>query len=158
MYKPRFNSLRREALWFAERLRARNAGRGGLPICNICDLPVAEIDAWDESHHPAHPKVFGGRSVGIAHHRCNLEHGAKMVTPAKAKADRVRRFHIGAAGPGLGRFPMRGGRRDRIRKTMNRGVVERLSSGERHAATLAELTLTAADGKPVGVWADRKRD
>jgi hypothetical protein len=85
MYWPRFNSKRREALWQSECLRSAKAGRGRLPICNICDLPVAETDAWDGSHHPARPKVFGGRSVGIAHHRCNLEHGARVVTPARAR-------------------------------------------------------------------------
>jgi hypothetical protein len=48
---------------------------------------------------------------------------------------------------------MRGRRRDRIRKTMSGGIVARTTSAERHAAMLAELTLTAADATPVGVWA-----
>ncbi len=136
-YRPRFNSKRREALWLAERLAAYRAGRGNLPICNICDLPVLETDAWDESHHPDHPRVFGGRATGVAHRRCNHEHGAQVVTPAKAKANRVRRRHIGAGGPGLGKHPMPGGRRSALTKTFRYGVQPRLTGAEKHALTMA---------------------
>ena len=136
-YRPRFNSKRREQLWQREKHAAFLAGRGDLPICNICSLPVLETDAWDESHDPAKAKAFGGRAVGIAHHRCNHHHGAAVVTPAIAKSNRVRRKHIGAAGPGLGKSPMRGGRRDRIKKTMRGEVVLRLTGAERHALMMA---------------------
>lgn len=152
-YRPRFNSKQREALWAAECWRAAIAGRGSLPICNLCDQVVRETDAWDESHDPGRAKAFGGRATGVAHHRCNHEHGAKVVTPAVAKAKRVHAKHIGAAGPGLGRTPMRGGRRDGIRRTMRNGVRPRLTGAERHAATIAKLALTAPDGSKVGLWA-----
>jgi len=152
-----FGSKRRETLWLREKHAAYVAGRGRLPICNLCGLPVAQTDAWDESHHREKPRAFGGgrglEHVGIAHHRCNHEHGAKVVTPAKAKADRVRRFHIGAGGPGLGKARMRGGRRSGERKTFGHGVVRRQSAAERHAAMRERLALTAADGSPVGLWA-----
>ncbi len=147
-YHPRFNSKRREQLWQREKFAACQAGRGDLPICNLCDLPVFETDAWDESHHPGRAKAFGGRVVGIAHHACNHQHGAAVVTPAVAKSNRIRRKHIGAAGPGLGKYPMRGGRRDRIKKTMRGEVILRLTGAERHALMMArrEITPTTTGG------------
>jgi len=92
-------------------------------------------------------------NLGVAHRRCNLEDGAQVVTPAKAKADRVRRKHIGAQKPGMGRFAMRGGRRSSERKTIAGEVVRRTTGAERHAAMIASRTLRDADGNPVGVWA-----
>jgi len=141
MYRPRFNSRRREALWSAECFRSYLAGRGSLPICNLCNLPVAETDAWDCSHDPARAKCMGGKSVGVAHRRCNLLHAARVVAPAIAKAKRVRAKHIGAAGVGLGRYPMRGGRRDSIKKTMSGEVVPRTTGAERHALTMARRAI-----------------
>lgn len=153
-YRPKFNSKKREALWQREKLAAYKAGLGSLPICNLCNRPVREQDAWDESHAPERPKAFGGKSTGIAHRLCNHEHGAKVVTPAVAKSNRVRAFHIGASGPGLGKSPMRAGRRSPISKSFGKGVVRRTTLSERLAATRAALCLTAADGTPVGLWAD----
>src|ERR1035437_488055 len=102
-YFPLFGSKSRQALWQREQLAAHLAGRGPLPICNLCGLAVKPSDCWEESHSGA-PKAFGGKSTGIAHHRCNHEHGAEVVVPAAAKAKRVYRKHIGAAGVGLGRY------------------------------------------------------
>jgi len=136
-YRPRFNAKRREVVWQREKFAAYQAGRGAQPICNLCNLPVFESDDWDESHQPGRAKTFGGHATGVAHRLCNHLHGAQVVTPAKAKSDRVRRFYIGASGPGRGRYPMRGGRRDRIKKTMRGEVVPRLTLAERHAAMMA---------------------
>ena len=61
--------------------------------------------------------------------------------PALAKSNRVRKFHLGLKGPGLGRFPMRGGRRMRETKTFNRGVQKRMTLGEKIVAMRAKRSL-----------------
>lgn len=136
-----FGAKAREDLWLREKHNAQLEGRGDHPICNLCGRPVLPTDAWDESHDPAKPACFGGRRVGVAHMRCNREHGARVVVPAKAKSDRVRRFHIGAAGPGLGRHPMQGGRRSAVSKTVSGRVVQRLSLSEKLAAMRAKRAI-----------------
>jgi hypothetical protein len=92
-YRYRFNSKRRDALWAAECFRAHVAGAGSLPICNLCGRPVSTTEKWHESHDPARPRCFGGRAVGVAHRVCNLQHGARVVVPAIAKAKRLRSRH-----------------------------------------------------------------
>src|SRR4029077_7132784 len=148
-----FNSRKREQLWLREKGKARIAGRGPLPICNLCDRAVREQDAWDESHVPHMPKAFGGKVTGIAHHLCNITHGATVVRKAVEKSNRVRRKHIGAAGRGLGRYPMRGGPRGAFKIGVGGGRQPRTTSAERHAAMIASRTLRDADGNPIGVWA-----
>jgi hypothetical protein len=139
--KYMFGSKKREDLWQGMRWQAHAAGRGDLPICNLCDLPVQKTDAWDRSHDPGRARSNGGKSVGIAHLRCNREHGAKVVVPSNAKADAQRRNHIGAAGPGLGKCPMRAGKRSAFTKTFQRGVQPRLTLAQKHAATMAKRAL-----------------
>lgn len=140
-YRPKFNSKKREALWQREQLAAHKVGRGNLPICNLCDIVVTAQDDWDESHAPHAHKCFGGTSTGIAHRRCNQRHNNQVVTPAVAKSNRVRRFHIGASGPGRGRHPMQAGRRSRVSKSFHNGVVPRLTHAERHAAFMAKRAI-----------------
>ena len=139
-YRPRFNSKRRETAWHAAKEAAYFAGLGSSPICNLCQLPVFETDDWDESHDPAKPKCFGGRTTGVAHRRCNREHGVLAVVPAKAKSDRVRRRHIGAFKPGMGKHALPAGRRSPFTKTFRYGVQPRLSGAEKHA-----LMMTARE-------------
>ncbi len=153
MVRHMFNSKQREQLWLREKGKARIAGRGTLPICNLCDLPVAETDDWDESHDPAKAKAFGGKATGVAHRVCNQRHNNAVVTPAVAKSNRIRRKHIGAQKPGMGRFAMRGGRRSNERKTMAGEVVRRTNGAQRRVAMMAKLALRDADGNPIGVWA-----
>lgn len=152
-----FNSKRRETVWLRGKHAAYVAGRGSQPICPHCDLPVFESDDWDECHHPHAARAFGAGNglddVTPGHHACNMRHGAQVVTPAKAKADRIRRKHIGAQRPGMGRFAMPGGRRSQRRKTVSGQVVERTTGAERHAAMLASRALHDADGNPIGAWA-----
>jgi hypothetical protein len=133
----------RERLWDAERLRAKYARRsdGSFCICNLCDNPVYKTDLWDESHDPAGAKAFGGKKVGIAHHLCNVRHGAQVVAPAVAKSNRIRRRHIGATGPGLGKNPMQGGRRSKLTKTIHNGVQPRKTLAEKLAETRARRTI-----------------
>lgn len=157
MMRRLFNSKRRETVWLRGKHAAFTAGLGSQPICPHCKLPVFETDDWDECHHPHKPRAFGAGNaldaVTPGHRLCNREHGAKVVTPAKAKADRVRRKHIGASRPGSGPHAMRGGRRSKERKTIAGGVIARTTGAQRHAAFVASRCLTAADGTPVGVWA-----
>lgn len=108
----------------------------GVAVCNLCGLPVRAGDAWDESHVGA-PKALGGKDTGIAHLRCNREHGAKIVTPFVAKAKRMHRKHAGIAGPGLGPHAMAGGKRDKITKKLDGSVVPRRSQAERHRDAMA---------------------
>lgn len=146
-----FGSKQREAVWSVECERAQAVGRGDVPICNLCDLPVLPTDRWDRSHVPERPRSFGGKQVGVAHERCNREHGAQVVVPALARANRLRWRAIGAAGPGLGRYPMPGGVRSKLSKTFNKGVVLRLTLAQRHAATMrrrAILTQPTVEESP----------
>ncbi|NWG26143.1 MAG: hypothetical protein HXY30_17295 [Pseudorhodoplanes sp.] len=136
-----FGSKQREDLWLREKHNAQLSGRGDLPICNLCDLPVRKTDAWDESHDPGRAKAFGGKRTAIAHRLCNHLHGAQVVTPAIAKSNKVRRRDIGAAGPGLGRHPMPGGRRSRLSKSFSHGVVPRLTLSEKLAVMRAKRAI-----------------
>lgn len=112
------NPKQREALY--------DRCRDGRPyaLCNLCGLPVYPGDAWDESHFPI-PKALGGTETGIAHLRCNRDHGAKIVTPTVAKAKRVRQKHIGARERGKGYRPMPCGRRSAWKKKISGEVVKR---------------------------------
>ncbi|MDI1346236.1 MAG: hypothetical protein PSV22_19365 [Pseudolabrys sp.] len=126
-YKPLFNSRKREALWQREQLAAYLAERGKLPICNLCDRPVSPDEPWDESHDPAQPRVFGGKSTGVAHHACNHRHGAEVVTPLVAHCNRVRQKHLGTW---RSKFPLPGGRNDPRRRKVSGEIVSR-KTGER---------------------------
>ncbi len=96
-----------------------------------CDLPVTPDQSWDRAHVTV-PRSFGGKSVGVGHTRCNQLDNNLVVTPMAAKASEVRKKFLGIKGPGLGRSPMRCGRRSRERRTMNHGVQPRLSIREKH--------------------------
>jgi hypothetical protein len=135
-YKPRFGTRAREALYAREALAAHKAGRGEFPVCVHCDLAVTPGQAWDECHVGA-PRCFGGNAVGVGHRTCNQRDNNAVVTPAFAKATRVRRRHLGVTGPGLGRHPLPAGVRAPLRKTLRGAVVPRLSHAQRHAAYLA---------------------
>lgn len=116
--RRRLSSSAREALY--DRCRGSNE----FPSCNICGLPVdGTRQAWDESHDPeGPPHCFGGTETGVAHRDCNRRHGAEVVIPMNAKADRVRQNFIGAS---VTRHPMPGGRDSRIKRTIGGRVVER---------------------------------
>jgi hypothetical protein len=134
-YRAMFNAKQREDLWLRCRTTAYLDGRGDgtICICNLCDLPVYPTDAWDESHDPAKPKSFGGKAVGVAHRRCNRDHGAQVVTPAKAKSDRVRRRALGITRPGMGRHAMPAGRRSNEKRKIGGGVEPRLTMAQKEA-------------------------
>jgi hypothetical protein len=127
-----FGSRHRDNLYGEAKVAAYLAGRGEHPICPHCDLPVTPGQAWDEVHVTV-PRVFGGKSKTVGHRRCNQLDNNLVVTPAAAKANEARKRHLGIKGPGLGRNPMRCGRRSRQRKTMNHGVQPRLTHAQRHA-------------------------
>lgn len=114
-YRRRLSSTAREALY--DRCR----GDAPYPMCNLCPLPIIPGQEWDESHVGA-PAALGGTDTGVAHRKCNRDHGAKVVTPMVAKAKRGRQKFIGAWVP---RTPMRGGRNDTIKRTMSGRVVKR---------------------------------
>lgn len=119
----RLSTRAREELYDAEAAKARSAGRGNLPVCNICNCPIDGVrQAWDASHDPAKPNWLGGAVTGIAHRRCNRAHNNHHDTPRYAKSRRQRQMNIGAR---QSRMPLPGGRDDRIRKKMNGDVVER---------------------------------
>lgn len=145
-FKYRFGSRKRDHLWSRECLCSHLAGRGPLPICNLCDVVVNAGDDWHESHDPAQPRVFGGKSVGIAHALCNILHGVRVVKPAVTRSNRIRDVHLGLKGPGLGPCPMRAGRRSPITKTMRHGVQPRRSSSEKLAETLAKRAFATTTG------------
>jgi hypothetical protein len=143
----RHTSAHRRRIWNRACFEAAECGRGDgfTPICNICDQPVTreqvERDGWHESHHPLHPRAFGGTTVGVAHSACNLEHGRTVVVPAVAKSNRIIKRQQRRTFAGSGRFPMRGGVDSRETKTMRGGVKRRMSLAEKHAAFLAKRAI-----------------
>ncbi len=137
----RFGSKKRDYLWSRECAAACKAGRGNLPICNLCDQPVAATDPWHESHLPWRGAPAHLRSVGIAHERCNLVHGRTVVVPALAKAARVRKLHLGLKRPGEGRHPLPAGVNSRITKTLRGRVLPRLSGAQKHARLMAKRAI-----------------
>lgn len=147
MVRYRFGSKHRDYLYSAARTQAHLAGRGEFPICTHCDLPVTPDQDWDEAHITV-PKCFGGKSTGVAHRRCNQLDNNQVVTPSAAKAKRVHDKHVGIKGPGLGRAPMRCGRRSGQRKTMRYGVQPRTTHAERHAAFMRDRFFFLRDEQP----------
>jgi hypothetical protein len=120
----RLSSSAREKLYDAEAAKARAAGLGDLPICNICKLPVDGIrQRWHASHNPKIPKHMGGEITGIAHERCNTHHNNTHDTPLFHKVKRVRQRYIGAKAP-KGR-PMVGTKASGIKKPFDGHPIDR---------------------------------
>ena len=133
-----FGSRRRDYLYSVARTNAYLAGRGDHPICPHCDEAVLEHQRWHECHVGA-PKCFGGKSIAVGHAACNRRDGREVVTPAAAKAKRVRqKLVLGVKGPGLGRHPLPGGRLSTRSKTVRGRVVARVPLAEAHAAFMAK--------------------
>jgi hypothetical protein len=126
---------RREKLWNASCFDS-DGNPAPQPDCNLCHLPVFPGDDWDESHVPV-PKALGGKATGVAHRLCNRRHNNLDVTPRVAKAKRQHRKHVGIDGPGLGKKPMRFGRRDALKKTFSNGIVPRETHAQVHMRFLA---------------------
>jgi hypothetical protein len=95
----RLSTKQREKLYDAERDKARAAGRGDFPICNICQCSILPGRKWHESHNPLLPRAIGGEPAGIAHEKCNLTHARTHDVPLIAKVKRIRQKHIGAYQP-----------------------------------------------------------
>lgn len=92
--------------------------------CHICKGEIQPGQAWDVSHEI--PLALGGgddeENRRAAHRKCHRGHTATVDLPAIARAKRVRAKHHGAA---VSQFPMRGGRRDALKKRMDGRVVVR---------------------------------
>ena len=125
-YRAQFGSLARERLYSREAFKAHHAGRGDFPICPHCDLPVTPDQAWDRAHVDV-PAALGGNRVGVGHRRCNQLDNNQVVTPMVARVKEVRKRFLGIKGPGLGRNPMRCGRRSKQKAKIGGGVVARLT-------------------------------
>lgn len=134
-YRPKFGSKHRDYIYSAARTEAHVAGRGEHPICPHCNLPVTPDQAWDEVHVGA-PRCHNGKSTAVGHRRCNQLDNNNVVTPTAAKAERVRKRHVGITGSGLGRHPMQAGRRSGFKKTFAHGLQPRLTLAQQHAAFL----------------------
>lgn len=145
-YKARFGSLKRERLYDREAFSAYLAGRGRQPICPHCELPVTPDQAWDEVHITV-PRAFGGNDTGVGHRRCNQLDNNQVVTPLAAKAREVRKRHLGIKGPGLGRHPMRCGRRSAFKAKVGGGFVPRLTLAQQHREFLKRRYFVEAGGE-----------
>jgi hypothetical protein len=135
-YRAKYGTKHRDYLYSAARTEAHIAERGEYPICPHCDLPVTPDQAWDEVHVTV-PRCFGGRVKTVGHRLCNRRDNNEVVTPAFAKAERVRKRHLGITGPGLTAHAMPCGRRSSRRKTFDHGIQPRLTHAEEHQAFLA---------------------
>lgn len=120
----RLSSRDREKLYDAEAAKARAAGKGDLPICNLCGDPIdGRRQRWHESHDPTKPKWLGGEVTGIAHARCNQKHNNDHDTPLYWKTRRVRQRFIGAKAP-AGR-PLAGSIASNIKKPFRGPPIDR---------------------------------
>lgn len=149
-----FGSKRRHDLWLRCRDLAQLGGRGDLPVCPHCDQPVQKTDDW-HACHVGRAKSNNGKRVRVGHAACNLKDAREVVVPNNAKADRQRAFHEGRKGPGLGRYPMRAGRRSGESKRMQSkrragGLVRRQTLSEKLAAMRAKRAIgdEAAPDRP----------
>ncbi len=143
-YQYRFGTKLRDQTWALEKLAAHKAERGEFPICVHCDQPVMIGQAWDVAHVTV-PRAFGGKSVGCGHRLCNQQDNNQVVAPMVAKAEAVRKKHVGIDGPGLGLSPMRCGRRSLQTKTMRHGVQPRLTSAQKHRDFLRRRYFVQVD-------------
>jgi hypothetical protein len=124
----RLSSTTREELYDAEVAKAKAAGRGDLPICNLCDGPIGKGQRWHVSHDPLIPRWMDGQVTGIAHARCNMLHNNRHDTPLYHKVKRNRQKDIGAYRSSM---PMRGGRDSDEKKKLNGLVVDRRTNEPR---------------------------
>jgi len=92
--------------------------------CHLCKGIIQPGQAWDVSHEI--PLELGGadddENRRAAHRKCHRVHTAAVDLPTIAKAKRNYAKHRGAA---VSRQPMRGGRRDALKKRMDGTVVLR---------------------------------
>jgi hypothetical protein len=123
----------REKLW-----DACADGATGYVFCNLCGGRVLPTDPWDESHIGI-PAAHDGNVVGIAHRGCNFKDNITHVIPMVAKTKRMRRKHIGAAGPGITDTPLPAGRQSNVTKKLNGKVEARLPRYGKHARAMAAL-------------------
>lgn len=126
MIRRRLSTKQREALYESEAHKAREAGRGEYPICNICGTVIIGGSLWDESHDPAKGHWLGGTETACAHRRCNRLHNNQIETPKFAKNERVRKRHLDFT---RSQSPLPGGRDDDLMKKMNGETVLR-STGQ----------------------------
>ncbi len=138
--RPRLSSAQRQAIYD----RCCDDSESGLPICNLCGLPVdGSHEAWDVSHDPeGPPSALGGTDVGIAHRLCNIRHGASVVRPMLARCERVRRRALGAT---IARHPLPAGRETGVKMRIGGGLAPRLTLAERTAASSKIIPRRAAD-------------
>lgn len=92
--------------------------------CHLCKGAIQPGQAWDVSHEI--PLELNGadddENRRAAHRKCHRTHTATVDIPIIAKAKRNYAKHRGAA---VSRQPMRGGRRDTLKKRMDGTVVVR---------------------------------
>ncbi len=106
-----------------EDLYDRCRGEAEYPTCNLCLLPITRGQEWDESHNPYLPRALGGLVDGIAHRKCNRDHGAQHDVPLIARITRLRQKDIGAF---VKRSrPIIGSKRSGIKVSFNRPPVWR---------------------------------
>lgn len=139
MTRRPYSARERERIWSASCIDAQ--GRVSFcATCNICGLPVRPGARWEISHTGA-PAALGGVSVGVAHFRCNQDHGHSIIAPMVAKAKRQYRKHNGIVSPGMSSRPLPGGRNSGAKKTFANGVVERKSQAELYRETMAKRKI-----------------
>jgi len=106
----------------SERLYDKARGDRRYPICPRCRLPVFSTDRWHAGHELS-PLLCGRNDADqVEHARCNLRFSAEVEVPLIAHNKRVRQRFIGAFRT---RYPMPGGRDDRVKRKIDGSVVPR---------------------------------
>lgn len=121
-FRRRLSTKQRKDLYDREVEKAREAGRGDFPICNLCDAAILPGSTWDESHPKHKPHWLGGTELACAHTRCNRRHNNEHDTPLFAKSERTIKKNLDIP---RSRTPVPGGRDDTIGKRMSGEVFKR---------------------------------
>lgn len=92
--------------------------------CHLCKGPITPGQAWDVSHEIPLELLGADDDTNrrAAHRKCHRIHTATVDIPRIAKARRVQAKHHARTN---GRQPMRGGRDDTLKRTMDGRVVVR---------------------------------
>jgi hypothetical protein len=107
-----------------------------------CEICTAKLAAGNINYDHIIPWALSrDSSLTNCQVLCNGCHRDKTISrdrPSIDKAKRVSDFHLGIAGPGLGRSPMPCGRRSDLIKTFRHGVQARLSQSAKHRRAMAK--------------------
>ena len=101
-------------------------------VTGAADIEFDHIVAWELTHDSSLA------NCQVLCKTCHANKTAGRDVPAIAQADRKRDFHLGITGPGRGKSPLPCGRASSRSKSINHGIVPRLTQREKHRRFMAQ--------------------